>query len=238
MIRKSLEDLGINKLGCVLIHWPKCDENIPWMHCEDEEASLAPEIVNAGPMGSWRDTWRALEDAHMEGLIESIGVSNFNRDEMEELISLARIKPMVFQGDIYSFLFDPFLMDLLRNNNIQFQAYDVVNNLIHPPHENEQLKSRFSNALRALEIIANEVSDPDHQLSTVQLILKWLTQSNVSVIPRASSRTHIVELAAVLNVNRFDNTILARIASTYEDLVRARHNLPERIQSHQNKEEL
>jgi len=98
-VEESLARLGRQHLDVVLLHWPRCNDDIPWMHCSAEEEALPPNVKKAGPAPhdkSWRDSWRALEQLSRKGTVKSIGVSNFDLQELQELVSMAEIKPDLF----------------------------------------------------------------------------------------------------------------------------------------------
>ena len=83
-IYNSLEVLDTDYIDLFLIHHPSCMSE----SCE----------------GTWRDSWRAMEDVYLDGLasqkpiIRSIGVSNFDLILMHELLHLARVTPAVVQN--------------------------------------------------------------------------------------------------------------------------------------------
>lgn len=66
---------------------------------------------------------------HMQGLIKAIGVSNFELAEMKQLMSMARIKPYLHQGNIWKVFFDPALMAYLEKEGIFFQVFSVLSAL-------------------------------------------------------------------------------------------------------------
>src|SRR6476659_9321010 len=68
--RRSLERLGVDQLDLYIVHWPQ-----------------------GGP--TW--AWPGMEGARDRGYARSIGVSNFNVSELDELMSVARIPPVVNQ---------------------------------------------------------------------------------------------------------------------------------------------
>lgn len=132
----------------LLLHWPRCDDTITWMNCEEEENNLPIHVKNIGPPphldknNAYKGSWKALEDLYFEREqlvlqqqsnsnnrfqlhIGSIGVSNFNIDDMKQLISMARVIPHIYQGDSWLVLHDPLLMDLLFEHKIFFQAYSI-----------------------------------------------------------------------------------------------------------------
>ncbi len=191
----------------VLLHWPKCDDNIPWMNCAAEEEALPHYVKEAGPPPhlrkgtAWKESWKALEDMYEEhskykGPIKvklvSIGVSNFNQQEMEELLQIARIKPHIYQGNIWSLIFDPNLMMLLNQNNIMFQVYNAVNGILSQA-------DRAPNAFQQLLEIATthfsiktSTNRQEEAMAVIKVVLAWLVSNSISVIPRSSSEEHLI----------------------------------------------
>jgi diketogulonate reductase-like aldo/keto reductase len=194
----------------ILLHWPRCFEEIEWMECEKEEENLPVRIKKAGPPPhldpkAFVESWRALEDLflgnteytkkyakHGEGMeipvIATIGVSNFDIHDLEEIHKTARVKPHILQGNVASFVFDEALIDYLDEHDIHFQAYNVMNGIIGP-----WAADRAPNSLQALEQVAEELSDASVDTYTpAQVVLKWLVDENVSVIPRTTQAEHLV----------------------------------------------
>mmetsp|Transcript_22215 Transcript_22215/g.25259 ORF Transcript_22215/g.25259 Transcript_22215/m.25259 type:complete len:455 (-) Transcript_22215:10-1374(-) len=206
----------------MLLHWPRCNDDIPWMNCEEEENNLPKYVKDAGPpphldkKNAWKDSWRALEDLYIEHeklqkldnnvFISSIGVSNFDFDDMKELVKDSRIKPHVIQGNIWSLMYDPYLMSLLREHNIFFQAYNVMNGVW-------QQRSKTPIAFSILTKIGNNLSAKIRRprlkgnkdltdVTEAMVIMSWLIEQGIGIIPRASSSIHqkensVVSLGAV-----------------------------------------
>ncbi len=195
----------------VLLHWPKCDDTIPWMHCLDEENELPEYVKDAGPPphldkdNAWRESWRALEDIYQDQTkfidekkmikIASIGVSNFHFTDMDSLIQSCRIHPHILQGNIWSVLFDPHLMTLIGEQNVLFQAYNVINGI-------SGRKSLTPTAFTILKDIGDKltlqikkkrrIGDKKEAIIVTEamVVMVWLLQQGVAIIPRASSLKH------------------------------------------------
>jgi hypothetical protein len=123
------------------------------------------------------------------------------------------------QDNIWTFIFDPYMREIYQKNNIHFQAYNVMNGIVqnynHCPYAHHSLEyiskilSSFVNA--TIRILLNASTTPllsvneRHSISLLesanrkvsitptQLILSWLVQQNVSIIPRSSNIQHINE---------------------------------------------
>jgi len=205
-VLESLSDLAATASGStikirvhVLLHWSRCHDNISWTDCEGEEEALPAYVKEAGPPPhlnketSWKESWKALEDLytkhHDNGervSIESIGVSNFNLTDMQELLHISRIMPHVMQGNVWDVVHDPHLMNFLEENNIVFQAFNVMNGVIAQ-------KRKAFNAFLLLIRICEELEQTMQEGTTVlpsMLVLAWLVQRDISIIPRASSSDH------------------------------------------------
>jgi len=134
-------------LDVVLLHWPRCNDQIRWMECDAEELALPQRVRDAGPAkGSFLDSWRALEDLYSRGQIRAIGVSNFKIRDLKQLLSMRKLrtKPHVMQGTLWSALFEPQLMALLKSESIFYQSYGVLSGTVGKaePRTRDKLKIR------------------------------------------------------------------------------------------------
>ncbi|MCA9641248.1 MAG: aldo/keto reductase, partial [Myxococcales bacterium] len=81
-IEGSLKTLGLDSIDLMLIHSPQ-----PWMRFGEEDRFLEGN----------RAAWRALEEAYRAGKLRAIGVSNFERVDLENVFDACSVKPMVNQ---------------------------------------------------------------------------------------------------------------------------------------------
>lgn len=79
-IDSSLQKLGLDYLDLYLIHWPN------------------PAAMRANWAELNAESWRAMEEAVKAGKIRAIGISNFRREHIDELLKTATIKPAVNQN--------------------------------------------------------------------------------------------------------------------------------------------
>jgi aldehyde reductase len=64
---------------------------------EDEWFPKDANGVTLEGSGSYVETWKAMESLVQKGLVKSIGISNFNKKQMEDILNVASIKPVVNQ---------------------------------------------------------------------------------------------------------------------------------------------
>lgn len=110
-IYHSIDTMKLDYLDQIIIHSPQ-----PWAEFRGSNRYFEENIA----------VWRALENAYDEGIVKSIGVSNFLTDDAENLIENCRIRPMVNQ--ILAHIGNtPFrLIDFCRANDIVVAAYSPI----------------------------------------------------------------------------------------------------------------
>jgi diketogulonate reductase-like aldo/keto reductase len=81
-IDQSLQALGLDTIDLMIIHSPQ-----PWMEFGKDDRWFEGN----------REAWRALEDAYKAGKLRAIGVSNFQKEDLENILSACTVKPMVNQ---------------------------------------------------------------------------------------------------------------------------------------------
>lgn len=110
-IDQSLKVLGQDYIDLMIIHSPK-----PWMEFHEDERFLEGN----------REAWRALEEAYKAGKLRAIGLSNFEKPDLDNILDNSTVKPMVNQvlAHISNTPFD--LIDYCQSKNILVQAYSPV----------------------------------------------------------------------------------------------------------------
>ena len=88
--RETLTDLGLEYLDLYLIHWPISwkhhDVRSPAMFAKNEDGSF-PFDYEQHPTR----TWLAMEDLVRKGLVRNIGVSNFNSQQIEDILKMGKV---------------------------------------------------------------------------------------------------------------------------------------------------
>jgi 2,5-diketo-D-gluconate reductase A len=135
------------------------------------------------PYGDVYSQWRAMQDLHNEGLARAIGVSNFHSDRLMDLITHNDITPAVNQIETHPFYQRPEEHDFMREHGVQHESWgpfaEGKNNLFSDP---------------TLTAIAN-----NHGKSVAQVVLRWLIQRNVVVIPKSVRPDRMAENLDVFN---------------------------------------
>lgn len=91
-VKKILSKLNISYLDLCLVHWPQS-----FGESDTELVPLGADGRVVEGKADYLEAWQGLEDLVKEGLIKSIGISNFNTKQIERLLGAATIKPVTNQ---------------------------------------------------------------------------------------------------------------------------------------------
>jgi len=128
------------------------------------------------PYGDYYGSWRAMERLYKEGRIRAIGVTSFWNERLADLFTYNEIKPAVNQIETNVWLQQTEAHDFMEKHNIVHEAWSPFA---------EGNNNVFRNEL--LEQIARK-----HNKTTAQVMLRWLIQRNIPVIPKSSHKDRII----------------------------------------------
>lgn len=135
------------------------------------------------PYGNYYAAWRAAERLYREGRIRAIGVTSFSSERLQDLFLHNEVKPMVNQLETHPFFQQKAANIFLQQEGIQHQAWAPFA---------EGKNDIWNNPL--LKTIAER-----HGKTVASVVLRWLNQRNVVVIPKSVHRERMAE-----NLNIFD----------------------------------
>jgi methylglyoxal/glyoxal reductase len=155
-LAESLERLGLDFVDLYLLHWP----------------------IKGKAVASWR----ALERMHRAGRIRAIGVSNFMRSHLDELLAAAEIVPVVNQIEFHPYLQSRPLVTHCQSLGIRVEAWSPL----------MQGRTVLQDPV-LMEIAAR------HGKTVAQVILRWNVQSGIVTIPKTSTPHRMDENARVFD---------------------------------------
>lgn len=129
------------------------------------------------PMGDVYGTWRAMQELYKSGLIKAIGVCNFQPDRIVDLIQHHEIIPAVNQVETHPFHQQFELQQFLQNEQIQMESWAPF--------------AEGRNHLFQNEILAS--IGHKYGKSIAQVVLRWLIQRKVVVIPKTIRKEKMKE---------------------------------------------
>lgn len=127
------------------------------------------------PAGNYRAGYQLMEQAYKEGKVKAIGLSNFNVEQIQEILSICEIKPSILQTEVHPYSQEKELKAFLKKEGIAIQAWYPLGHgdkaLIEEPLFAELGKK--------------------YGKSSAQIILRWHIQEGTVVIPGSKNPEHI-----------------------------------------------
>lgn len=146
------------------------------------------------PMGDYYSSWHAMQKLYGEGLAKAIGVSNFYPDRLVDLITHNDIVPAVNQIETHPFFQRHADQEVMRGYGVQIESWgpfaEGKNDLFTKP-------------------VLTEIGAV-HGKSVAQVVLRWLTQRDVVVIPKSVRPDRMAQNLAIFDFELSDDE-MARI---------------------------
>lgn len=163
-IDESLRKMKTDYLDLVLIHSPQ-----PWDEWRGERRYFAEN----------KEVWRALTDAYKAGKARAIGVANFLRDDLENLMSDCEVRPMVNQILLHIGNTNLPLIDFCREQGIVVEAYSpLAHGLIVTDSKLSAIASKYG-------------------VSAAQLCVRYVLQLGTIALPKSEDPAHMLQNASV-----------------------------------------
>ena len=161
---RSLERLGVEFVDLYIIHWPQ-----------------------GGP--TW--AWDGMQRARAHGHARSIGVSNFNVAELDELLAVADVQPVVNQVQFSPFEYRRSLLEACEGRDIVIEAYSPLGTGRHLGD-------------RTVAQIAERL-----ERTPAQVLIRWAVQHDLVVLPKSTHRERIEQNAQVFDFTLADEDMAA-----------------------------
>ncbi|KAL5107112.1 15-anhydro-D-fructose reductase [Taenia crassiceps] len=114
----SIRHFGVEYLDLYLIHWP-----VSFHHKEGVEFDVDDPSCVVYEYHKLEDTWKAMEELVSAGLVKSIGVSNFNRRQLERILASCTIPPAVNQVEVNIHCLNTKLIEFCHSKGIVVEGY-------------------------------------------------------------------------------------------------------------------
>jgi diketogulonate reductase-like aldo/keto reductase len=162
--KQSLRRLGVDQVDLYIIHWPQ-----------------------KGP--TW--AWQGMERARELGYTRSIGVSNFDVDELEQVIAAGSVAPALNQVQFSPFEYRRELLAACERRGVVLEAYSPLGTGRH---------LRDPTVVRIGE---------RHGRTPAQVLLRWCVQREIPVLPKSTHRERIEENAQIFDFSLGDEDLSA-----------------------------
>ncbi|XP_049882807.1 aldo-keto reductase AKR2E4-like isoform X2 [Pectinophora gossypiella] len=190
-VRASLRRLRMDYVDQLLMHWPM---------------SITEEGVDEKI--DYLETWKGFEAVLELGLARSIGVSNFNVEQMKRLLENSKVPPAANQVEINLNLGQKDLVDYCKSQNIAVVAYSPFGTMVPSRNAPDSPEPKMDNPV--LLDIAKK-----HGKTVTQVTLRYLHQRGIISIPKTVTKSRVVENASIFDfqldaadcelISKFDN---------------------------------
>jgi diketogulonate reductase-like aldo/keto reductase len=160
----SLKKLGFDYIDLMIIHSPK-----PWAKFLEKEPYFEGN----------REAWKALEEAYKAGKLRSIGISNFEKADIDNILESCSVKPMVNQILVHISNTPEELIQYNHDKNILVEAYS-------PFGHGELFKNR------EVEAMAEK-----YKVSVSQLAIRYCLELGLLPLPKTANPQHMKTNAEV-----------------------------------------
>ncbi|KAL6478916.1 hypothetical protein MHYP_G00123490 [Metynnis hypsauchen] len=141
------------------------------------------------------DVWKGMEALKASGKVKSIGVSNFSIPQLERLLSVAKVPPVVNQVELHPYLVQSDLIKYCKSKNIALTAYFPFGS----PDKPKELHAGDTDPEKLLEDPVVGKIAAKHKRTPAQVLLRYHIEQDIAVIPKAINSSQIQE-----NIKVFD----------------------------------
>jgi diketogulonate reductase-like aldo/keto reductase len=152
--KRSLDRLGVEQVDLYIVHWP-----------------------GGGP--TWM--WEGMQRAHAAGYARSIGVSNYSLEQVDEVLALGGVAPVVNQVQFSPFEFRRALLEGCEERGVALEAYSPLGTGRHLSD-------------RGVAEIAER-----HGRTPAQVLIRWAIERRLIVLPKSTHRERIAENGAIFD---------------------------------------
>lgn len=171
-LKIALDKLKLSYVDLYLVHWPLgvMENGVP-------KKKVPLHIL-----------WSNMEKCVETGLCKSIGVSNFNAQLLLDLVSYAKIQPVINQVELNPYFTQNDLVDVCNSLNIKIMAY--------MPACKGSSAMRHKDIVEKYDLYKNEVIcnlAKKYNKTPPQIVLNWHLHRGIIPLPRSNSDEHIIE---------------------------------------------
>ncbi|KAL1777435.1 nuclear autoantigenic sperm protein isoform X2 [Sigmodon hispidus] len=186
-LQKTLADLQLEYLDLYLMHWPYAFERGDNLFPKNADGTMRYDSTH------YKETWKAMEALVAKGLVKALGLSNFNSRQIDDILSVASVRPAVLQVECHPYLAQNELIAHCQARGLEVTAYSPLGSSDRAwRHPDEPILLEEPLVLTLAE---------KYGRSPAQILLRWQVQRKVICIPKSITPSRILQ-----NIQVFDFT--------------------------------
>lgn len=185
----TLKNLQTDYVDLYLVHWPY---KLPLLRGVSDEERYLPKDSNGDAIydeddSTLYDTWRGMEDLYKNTEhVKAIGVSNYNVEQLIEILSQCTVVPAMNQCECHAYLNQKQLVDFCHSKGIQFTSYSPLG----APGRIDIMKTdKNSDILMENETILKLAQKYNKQ--PAQILIRFALQRDIVCIPKSVTPARI-----------------------------------------------
>lgn len=204
-LKKSLRKLQLDYVDLYLIHMPvgmigKDDDDV---RPKDNEGNAILDLQT-----NLESLYSAMEEQVESGLTKAIGLSNFNSEQIKRIIKVCHIQPAVLQVEVHVYHQQKDLRSICQKHNIRVCAFAPL----AAPYKILRKSDEYPTLMEHPTVTSLATH---HNKCPAQILLRFLIQLGVIVIPGAATKHNIQQ-----NIRVFDFELNSSEMSELKDLDR------------------
>uniref|UniRef100_A0A915D2G1 NADP-dependent oxidoreductase domain-containing protein n=1 Tax=Ditylenchus dipsaci TaxID=166011 RepID=A0A915D2G1_9BILA len=186
-LKESLASLRTTYIDLYLMHTP-----LPCKLAEDGKSPVVEGDKMLPELTPIIDTWRFLEKEYKAGTLKSIGISNFNAKQIQELYDQAEVKPQNLQVELHILFPQNELVDLCKKLKISVTSYGPLGS-----PGSQAVRGGVQANLLSRDLVVDLAKK--YKKTPAQILLRQIIQRGISVIPKSTNPKRVQENFDVLD---------------------------------------
>lgn len=186
----TLKNLQLDYIDLYLVHWPMGFKEGTDPFPKDSNGNTSFSDIH------YMETYKAMEDFVKSGKIKSIGISNFNIEQVKDVLASCEIKPVNNQIEVNPYLQNDELIEFCQKNGVVVSAYGPIG------------AGASTTSIPDLPIILENETilkiAKKYNKTAAQICLRWGIQRNIVMLPKSITPSRISENAQVFDFNLTD----------------------------------
>jgi diketogulonate reductase-like aldo/keto reductase len=191
-LKASLKKLQLDYVDLYLVHWPI---GVKYVN-DDELIPMKDGKFIMDPTTDLEAIWKAMEEQVDLGLAKSIGISNFTPSQVERIMKVARIAPTNHQIEVHAYFQNREWVETSRKHNITVCAYGPLGSPGRKGYNFNGIPYYVPPLFDDPKVV--EIAKK-HGKTPAQVLLRFLTQLEIAVIPKSTNPNRLRE-----NINILD----------------------------------